>query len=99
MGGRANTPFKQVFEVIRKIKSGELPRQQTAAEKADAVTYGTGYLSSGLGQVGETEEKAKKDKNKSNTISKKKYGTRGTTIPLQSTKTISGDGAAKGVQI
>ena len=53
----------------------------------------------GMGQVGEEEEKAKKDKKKSNTLSKKKFGTRGAAIPLQSTKTISGDASTKGVQI
>ena len=74
-----------IREAVRTIAS------KTAAQKAQ--------ISSGLGQVGETEEKAKKDKYKSNTISKKRSGTRGTTVPLQSTKTISGDGATKGVQI
>ena len=86
--------------IAKKIAEASAAKlKEQAVNKADADTYGTRYLTSGLGQVGETEEKAKKDKNKSNTISKKKYGTRGTTVPLQSTKTISGDGATKGVQI
>ena len=48
---------------------------------------------------GEEEEKAKKDKKKSNTLSKKKLGTSGAAIPLQSTRTIAGDASTKGVQI
>ena len=96
---------KQTKRTGRQIEKGARRIQRQAAGvlgmggapqgSETAISLGT----LGLGQVGEEEEKAKKDKKKTNTLRKKKRGTRGAAIPLQSTKTISGDASTRGVQI
>ena len=95
----ASRAAKRVEDEARRIRNqaaGLLGMGGAATQGSETeITLGT----LGMGQVGEEEEKAKKDKKKSNTLSKKKFGTRGAAIPLQSTKTISGDASTKGVQI
>ena len=90
MGG--GSVLKRAIDVIKKA-------QGTSTGASTSTGTGATSISLGMGQSGQEEEKAKKDKEKSNTLSKKKLGTRGVAIPLQSTQTISGDFAAKGVQI
>ena len=95
----ASRAAKRIEDESRRIRNqaaGLLGMGGAATQGSETeITLGT----LGMGQVGEEEEKAKKDKKKSNTLSKKKFGTRGAAIPLQSTKTISGDASTKGVQI
>ena len=86
MGG--GNPMKRAIE-----------RAVGKAKNPPGVETTTGSLGIGMGQAGQEEEKAKKDKKKSNTLSKKKLGTRGAIVPLHSTQTISGDPATKGVQL
>ncbi len=90
MGGRSNSVFSKMIGIIRKSRRSE-PTQ--------GLVVGPAKASLGLGQVGKEEERAKKDKKKSNTIRKNRAGTRGAAVPLQSTSTISGDASTKGVQI
>ena len=85
MGGIGSFWKGNVMKAMTEVK------EKAAAQKAQT--------SSGLGQVGEEEEQAKKDKKKANTIRKNRAGTRGAAVPLQSTSTISGDASTKGVQI
>ena len=93
MGG--GNPFKR--------KSGGGGSMSGAAnsvvEKEKSISTTSGSKGIGMGQAGQEEDTAKKDKKKSDTLSKKKFGTRGAAIPLQSTATISGDPSTKGVQI
>ena len=95
----ASRAAKRVEDEARRIRNqaaGLLGMGGAATQGSEtAITLGT----LGMGRVGEEEDKAKKDKKKSNTLSKKKFGTRGAIVPLQSTKTISGDSSTKGVQI
>ena len=98
IGKQAKRTGKQIEKGARRIRNdaaGMLGMGGAPQGSETAISLGT----LGLGQVGEEEEKAKKDKKKTNTLRKKKLGTRGAAVPLQSTKTISGDASTRGVQI
>ena len=83
---------------IRNQAAGMLGMGGSSTQGSEADAQGN-IGTMGMGRVGEEEDKAKKDKKKTSTLSKKKLGTKGAAIPLQSTKTIAGDASTKGVQI